>query len=422
MSPFASAQFVRDVTIPDDTELPGGTPFVKTWLLENNGDVPWGAGYTLYHVSGVPMTNRTSIPLPACPPGGSVPISVRMTAPIEPGTYFSDWRCRDPGGRLFGDVVWVRIKATAPGAGVGRNDCLYLDDVTIEDDARLEAGTPFTKTWLVQNSGTLPWGPGYTLRYVQGNLIPERRHVPLPVCAPGEEAHVSLDLRAPETPGTYYADWAMHGPDGRRFGVLLWLRIGVPGPDGEVTGKPKPDTSHVASIAPHFSQRDARWRRDVLGHPGSPVTIGSWGCLLTCFAMLARAYGHDTDPARLNAAMRASGGFWNNYYVSWNALQTVYGNIRFEGKEQPGPGLISRIDASLAARCPVPVQVDRTPQTRYNDNDQHWVLVLAREGDDYLINDPIDLDPVPASLLERYGRQRNLGASVLSALFYRRAA
>lgn len=42
MSPFASAQFVRDVTIPDDTELPGGTPFVKTWLLENNGDVPWG--------------------------------------------------------------------------------------------------------------------------------------------------------------------------------------------------------------------------------------------------------------------------------------------------------------------------------------------------------------------------------------------
>ncbi len=66
----ANGRFVDDVTIPDDTPILGGTSFTKTWLVENNGNVPWGAGFQLVHVAGSPMTTITTIPLtpPPTPP------------------------------------------------------------------------------------------------------------------------------------------------------------------------------------------------------------------------------------------------------------------------------------------------------------------------------------------------------------------
>lgn len=423
MSSTPNARFIDDLTIPDDSELPGGTRFTKTWLVENNGDVPWGPGFTLGYVSGASMAALTSIPLPACPPGERVPVSLEMVAPPEPGPYRGDWRCRDAAGQDFGDLLWVQIHATLSAAETaGSNAAAYLDDVTIPDDAEIPAGMRFIKTWRVRNTGTLPWGPDYTLRYVQGARIAPADRYPLPVCAPGDETNVSVEVAAPATPGKHYTDWAFYDPAARRFGVLLWMRIAVPGVEGEVAHKPRPAPDPASIIAPHFSQRDALWRKNVLGGPGSPVTIGSWGCLLTCFAMLACAYGCDTDPARLNRTLLEKNGFFQNYLVSFSGLQTAFDTLVFDGKVDPAPTLLSRIDDSLAARRPVALQVDRTPATRYNDNDQHWVLAVARNGNDYFVNDPIDLDAGPILLMERYGRGQDLAASVLSAIFYHRSA
>ncbi len=422
MSP-TNARFIDDLTIPDDSKLPGGTPFTKTWLVENNGDVPWGPGFTLNYVSGTSMAAQASTPLPPCSPGERIPVSVPMIAPREPGPYKGTWRCQDASGQAFGDFLWIQIYSVLPTVDTTtHNDAIYMDDVTIPDDAEILAGMHFVKTWRVRNTGTQTWGPEHTLRYVRGARMASADRYPLPVCAPGDETNMSVDVSAPTTPGKHYTDWGFYDPQDRPFGIVLWMRIAVPGADGDLAHKPTPPHVVTNVIAPHFSQRNALWRKNVLGGPGSPVTIGSWGCLLTCFAMVACAYGCDTDPARLNRTLLEKSGFFQNYLVSFSALQTAFGTIAFDGKVDSNPTLLSRIDDSLAARRPVPLQVDRTPTTRYNDNDQHWVLAVARDGNDYVVNDPIDLDAEPTSFMARYGRGQDLAASVLSAIFYRRLA
>src|SRR5512147_319374 len=40
-----SAAFVTDVTIPDNTNVAGGTTFTKTWRVSNTGTCVWGADY-----------------------------------------------------------------------------------------------------------------------------------------------------------------------------------------------------------------------------------------------------------------------------------------------------------------------------------------------------------------------------------------
>jgi hypothetical protein len=414
-----NARFIEDLTIPDDSQLERNTSFTKTWLVENSGSVPWDASFTLRYNGGTAMTAQTTLPLPPCAPGERVPLSIEMIAPPEPGTYVSNWRCYDAAGRPFGDTFWARIVATAP-IVVGTDDAIYVDDITIPDDALISPGARLTKTWRVRNTGSLTWGPDYSLRYVQGTHMAALDRYPLPLCTPGSETNVSVEIVAPEQAGKHSMDWALYDPAGQRFGVLLWMRIEIPGSVDVLI--PAPPPLRRDSIAPHFSQRDALWRKTVLGGPGSPVTIGSWGCLLTCFAMLACAYGCDTDPARLNRTLLEKNGYFQNYMVTWNALNTAFGTIVFDGKADSNPALLGRIDDSLAAKRPVPIRVDRTPATRYNDNDQHWVLAVARDGNDYVVNDPIDLDQKPVSLMKRYGRGQDLGASVLSAIFYHRAS
>lgn len=68
----ASGRFIEDVTIPDDTAILAGTSFTKTWLVENNGDAAWGAGFQLVYVNGVNMAPVNSIALPPCKPGEQV--------------------------------------------------------------------------------------------------------------------------------------------------------------------------------------------------------------------------------------------------------------------------------------------------------------------------------------------------------------
>jgi hypothetical protein len=120
--------------------------------------------------------------------------------------------------------------------------------------------------------------------------------------------------------------------------------------------------------------------------------------------------------------MVSNGGFLNGYLTKWNGLSNVYKDIVYEGKfaGRSTPDLLSRIDNSLAAGRPVTVQVDFTSDTPYTDNDQHWVLIVAKDGNDYRINDPWLLPGQEASLRARYGRAgRPLRDAIISAIFYR---
>ncbi len=44
------AEFVKDVTVPDDTRLPPGEAFEKTWRLKNIGTCEWTPAYAIVFV------------------------------------------------------------------------------------------------------------------------------------------------------------------------------------------------------------------------------------------------------------------------------------------------------------------------------------------------------------------------------------
>ncbi|GAB4463249.1 MAG: hypothetical protein Kow0031_41380 [Anaerolineae bacterium] len=98
-----AALYVADVTIPDDTPLAAGEPFVKTWRVRNSGDCTWGNGYQLLFAEGNQMSGPAAVPLPqTVPPGNEVELSVSLVAPATPGTHRGDWLLQAPDGSTFG--------------------------------------------------------------------------------------------------------------------------------------------------------------------------------------------------------------------------------------------------------------------------------------------------------------------------------
>jgi hypothetical protein len=95
-----------DVTIPDWTTITPGATFTKTWRLTNNGTCTWTSAYQLvFHTGdamGVASGYAQALTTGTVPPGGSIDISVNLTAPVGSGTYKGYWRLREPGGQYFG--------------------------------------------------------------------------------------------------------------------------------------------------------------------------------------------------------------------------------------------------------------------------------------------------------------------------------
>jgi hypothetical protein len=120
--PCDRGQFVKDITVPDNTEIAAGSTFVKTWQLKNTGSCTWTSGYNIVFYSGDAMSGPASAQLTngTVPPGSTVDISVTLIAPSTPGTYKGNWRLRNAGGTTFGigsnadQSFWVQIKSVSP--------------------------------------------------------------------------------------------------------------------------------------------------------------------------------------------------------------------------------------------------------------------------------------------------------------------
>lgn len=92
------ATFVSDVTIPDDSIIPAGQSFVKTWRVRNDGTCTWGPNRTLHALvftGGSRMSTPEQVELPGeVGPGKSVDLSLTFTAPTSDGVYTSEWKFR----------------------------------------------------------------------------------------------------------------------------------------------------------------------------------------------------------------------------------------------------------------------------------------------------------------------------------------
>jgi hypothetical protein len=129
---------------------------------------------------------------------------------------------------------------------------------------------------------------------------------------------------------------------------------------------------------PAFQQDDPRWSLQLLGPTFD--TVGQQGCALTSAAMVLASYGIDTDPQRLNAFLDTNGGYTPNGWLYWEKAAAIApGRVEKAYEDLPSYELI---DDNLLAGNPVIIRLTLRNGTT------HFVVVVGKEGWDYLTRDP----------------------------------
>lgn len=166
-----------------------------------------------------------------------------------------------------------------------------------------------------------------------------------------------------------YGTWARIAPDKQEWVAKRYLAPVYP---------PSPD---VLSISP-LCQR--LYNQVYLGT--SNTTIASYGCLLTCVTMYANyLLGKAYTPPEMNKIIKDVNGFVNGNLFRFASLWEAFPNQIAADKfiRTPlTPAPLAEIDAVLADNRPVIVE------TRQNKRTEHWVLIVGKRDNKYVINDP----------------------------------
>ena len=113
-----NADFVSDVTIPDNTVVAAGSSYSKTWRLKNAGTCSWTPSYAVVYVSGAQMNGPSVQALAGnVNPGQTVDITVNLTAPSTNGTYTGNWALRNAAGVIFSHFYVQIVVNSGSGGG-----------------------------------------------------------------------------------------------------------------------------------------------------------------------------------------------------------------------------------------------------------------------------------------------------------------
>lgn len=101
------------------------------------------------------------------------------------------------------------------------NKAAWVKDVTVPDGTEFAPGATFTKTWRIKNVGTCTWNNSYDLVFDEGDQMGGDAVVDLAIgtVEPDETVDISVDLKAPSTPGEYRGDWLLRSDDSQVFGL-----------------------------------------------------------------------------------------------------------------------------------------------------------------------------------------------------------
>lgn len=171
-------------------------------------------------------------------------------------------------------------------------------------------------------------------------------------------------------------------------------------------------------VAP-LDQRDPKWSAQMLGKSDS--SIGNYGCLLTCFSMLA-----GMTPPEMNQRMRSLGGYQTGDCPACAATFDVQKfaavappilDVTLSYPYAPFPAASSRrLVEHLKAGNPAILEVDINPNN--NTHDMHFVLAVSAFGSgdtaNIVINDPWHADQT--TLVPRYGL--TLARALVRVIFY----
>ncbi len=119
-------------------------------------------------------------------------------------------------------------------------ECLglhFVRDVSIPDNTVMTPASVFTKSWLVENSGTCPWQAGFQVVLIGGIAMGGSPFQLAQDVGPGGRIQVSIKMVAPTNQtGIVQGTWKMADSTGKTFGDYMSVVIVV----GTGTGQPLP--------------------------------------------------------------------------------------------------------------------------------------------------------------------------------------
>lgn len=148
------AVLLRDVTIPDNTQVQAGEKFIKTWELQNTGTCPW-TNYTVKFSNGDAINAPLSTPVPDTAPNNKVQVSMELTAPTADGRYTGYFTLNNANGEVVPigteKTFWVKFMvgtyASLPTSSAPSGSCTqgpnadYVNQViALINAARSQAG------------------------------------------------------------------------------------------------------------------------------------------------------------------------------------------------------------------------------------------------------------------------------------------
>lgn len=171
-------------------------------------------------------------------------------------------------------------------------------------------------------------------------------------------------------------------------GALVWRNlkartgVSISASGGEVMTLMLPDTSGT------YMQNDPRWGADKLG--ATSQTLAGVGCTVCSVAMACTNLGESRTPKELNEQLSAKGGFTGAGWLVWGVLpQITEGHIHVEVTSNPSH---QDLDRALK-RGAYPVVKFVLPH-----GVPHWVVIVGKEGLEYLARDPLRRGDKPVRL------------------------
>jgi hypothetical protein len=128
-----------------------------------------------------------------------------------------------------------------------------------------------------------------------------------------------------------------------------------------------------------YLQTDPQWAHEKIG--GSGEELRSVGCTNCCLCMALAQHGIVLNPAELNQKLIQADGYTERGWIKWDVVEELsQKRVLIEIPENPTH---RDIDQALTAGNPVLVKIVYRPGVL------HWVLLVGRDGKEYLMKDPL---------------------------------
>ncbi len=142
------AEFLEDITIPDQMKVERGSNFTKTWLVRNTGTCSWTPAYQIRFAGGNPLSWSQPNLIEVVPADEVTEISVDIVSPETAGIYQAWWQLIDENEEPFGSFYYVLFEAPQPATDIP-------DHGVIEGDLSYpSSGMPAMTIYFLRTDGS----------------------------------------------------------------------------------------------------------------------------------------------------------------------------------------------------------------------------------------------------------------------------